>query len=253
MSPSTLWALSAPDPGPQCHVGTARPQAGPAAASSLQKSLRSRYLRPPLPPVTSCCGTPRALLLLSRSPALEALAWPEPLLYLLLNEFQWVRCGGGWGPLLRPESPPHPVRPGPGAPPTPHVLDPHSHLSPLLPAALPHLLPALSKCSFYLGRARGPPSPHGLSSPRDNVTCADRSPSSCRSAGRSAASPRWPLLPEVPFLQKASRARPREGRGLTWPTDRCPHLPTAASYTAPLPRVPGESLSSSPRPPAATS
>lgn len=97
VSPSTLWAFSAPAPGMQCHVGPAQPQAGPTAASLLQKSLWS-----PLPAaalrslqVMSFRGLPRTLRLRSRSPALEAPAqaweaWPEPLLYLLLNGLQWV-------------------------------------------------------------------------------------------------------------------------------------------------------------------
>lgn len=52
--------------------GNDRPQAGPPAASLLQKSLWSPYCSRRSLRVTSFCGSPRALLLLSRSPALEA-------------------------------------------------------------------------------------------------------------------------------------------------------------------------------------
>lgn len=50
-SPSTLWAFSAPAPGMQCHAGPAWPQAGPTAASLLQKSLEPTACgHAPLPP-----------------------------------------------------------------------------------------------------------------------------------------------------------------------------------------------------------
>lgn len=55
--------------------------------------------------VTSCRGFPAHCTFF---PALRpSRLWhgpgrpvPEPLLYLLLNELRWVRCGSGWGPFV---------------------------------------------------------------------------------------------------------------------------------------------------------
>lgn len=79
----------------------------------------------------------------------------EPLLYLLLSEFQWVRCSGSWGPCCVLS--PHRILSDLGL--GPPKLDPLGYLSPPLLAAQPHLPPALLKCSLYPGRAHGPPQP----------------------------------------------------------------------------------------------
>lgn len=72
VSPGTPWALSAPAPGLQCHVGTVVRRPGPQQPPCCRNLSGARTCGRRALQVTSCCGSPRALLLLSRSPALEA-------------------------------------------------------------------------------------------------------------------------------------------------------------------------------------
>lgn len=228
VSPSPLWALSAPAPGPQCHSGTAHPQTGPSAASLLRYLSGARHPRPPLPRAGEVL--PRTAFL-SLSPALDALpgpgqALPEPILYLLLSELRWVGCGGGWGPFCV-LSPPALLCPTPawhtptcaGWNPAGH---PQGHLSPpwgrqsLSWAGSPaSSLPCTLKWLFPPGRAQGaPPASPDLGSPRDDISCANCPlPLSCLSAGGLGRLPSPGLAPETSSLREAGETRPREGKG----------------------------------------
>lgn len=233
-------------PGTQCLVGAARPRAGPrsllAAEMSRAQTCGCHSLQ-----VASPCTAPSP-----RSPALEAPArareaQPEPLLCLLLSGLQWDVVAAG----------------------DPADRSPHLILSCLTrvwnvlagdgplraPCPLPHWQPCLSplgslKRSLRLGRAHGPPA-CSVSAPPETVSpVLTAPPSSCRSAGRSAPSPRWSLFPGTSSLQKAREARPGgEGDSPGRQTAViCPWLPAT-----PWPR-PGSNPSPTPlRPPAATS
>lgn len=130
----------------------------------------AQYLWPPLRSlqVMSCCGLPRTLHLRSRSPAFKAPAqaweaWLELLLYLLLNELQWVGCGSGWGPCCVLS--PHLILSDLGLECPPHVMDLCGHLSPPSLAALPYLPPCSPEMLFPPGTSLWPPSLPSLSSP----------------------------------------------------------------------------------------
>lgn len=171
----------------------------------------------------------------------------EPLLYLLLNEFQWVRCSDGWGPccVLNP----HLILSAPGLGPL-QAGPPRRSVPPLL-AAQPRLPPALLKCSLYLGRAHGPPA-CTVSAPPE--TMSPVLTARLRPAGPPGGQPR-PLTAPCSLPPPACRRPAKQGPGrrgdspgrqtavLTYPW-----LPA----TAQLPQVPGEPLASSPCPPAAT-
>lgn len=231
-----------PAPGPQCHVGMARPQAGPRsllAAESLDPDLW-----PPFPQMTSCGGLPRTAPSFSlsgpQSSGTGLEAQPESPLNLLRSELQWDVVVAG--DLAVPESP------------SPPVLSsrawnaPAGVLGSCGPCPLPHWQPRLPLCSLEMlfppGASPRPPSLLSLGSPRDAVTCSDLLPSSCRSAGKVSRFSSLVLAPRNLLCAEGRGGKATRRRGLTWPADRCPHLPMAASYSSAQAR--GEPLSSSP-------
>lgn len=143
---------------------------GPPQPPCCRNLSGAQYLWPPLRSlqVMSYCGLPRTLHLLSRSPAFEAPAqaweaWLELLLYLPLNELQWVGCGSGWGPCCVLS--PHLILSDLGLECPPHVMDLCGHLSPPSLAALPYLPPCSPEMLFPPGTSPWPPSLPSLSSP----------------------------------------------------------------------------------------
>ena len=138
-----------------------------------------------------------------------------------------MRPGVDTGGTLCPESPPCPARPG-------GLSAPYTCWQPcLLSSRL-----ALWKCPCHLGQPAAPhpaaPSPPCLSSPETISPVLPDQPASC-SAGRPASPPRWPALPRTSFCRRPGEQGPARRRGLTWPAERCLHLPTAASYASAAP------------------
>lgn len=82
--------------------------------------------------------------------------------------------------------------------------------------------PAILECSFHLGRAHGPPACSVSAPPETMSPVLTALPSSCRSAGRSAPSPRRSLLPKPPFGRRSVKQGPGEEGDSPGPADRCP-------------------------------
>lgn len=161
------------------------------------------------------------------------------------------------GTLLCPESPPPPVRPGPGAPahagsPRPPVTSIEVVASaPSSLAALPRLLPTLLKYSFYLGRTPSSPAPT-VSAPPETM-----SPVLTALLHPAALPGGQPLLlagpcslPPPSAEGQQSKAQGGEGTHLA---NRQLSSLACGCQLQPTTQVPGEPLFGSPCPPAATS
>lgn len=109
---------------------------------------------------------------------------------------------------------PHLILSDPGLVPPPRMCwipTATCHLSCRQPCLISCLL-SRNALSTWEGHA-APPSPHGLSSPRDNVTCADRSPfvlPLCREVSRFSS---LALAPRSPLLAEGQQSKAQGGEG----------------------------------------